>query len=112
MKKRELARRSARRNLKRLFTGVILLLIVCISFGVLLVSAHEKSDNKAVYTYYKSIEIQPGDTLWDIAEQTMPDNQDSVAEYVQHLKDMNNLSSDKIYAGQNLIISYRDTDYR
>lgn len=59
MKKRELARRSAKRNLKRLFTGVILILIVCISFGVLLVSAHEKSDNKAVYTYYKSIEIQP-----------------------------------------------------
>ena len=42
----------------------------------------------------------------------MPDEHGSVAEYVQQLKDMNNLSSDRIYSGQNLIISYNDTDYK
>ena len=88
-------------------------MIVCISFGVLLVSAHERSDEEDnVYTYYKSIEIHPGDTLWEIAEETMPDDDDSVAEYVQQLKDMNNLSSDKIYSGQDLIVSYTDTEYK
>ena len=114
MKKNASERYTAKRSLRRLFTGCILILVICISFGVLFVSAHEESDDKAVYTYYKSIEIQPGDTLWDIAESTMPDDHDSVsvAEYVQQLKDMNNLSSDKIHSGQNLIISYNDTDYR
>lgn len=112
MKKRGSGRHTVRKNLRKLFTGVILIFTICISFGAFLVSAHEKSGNQNVYTYYKSIEIQPGDTLWEIAENTMPDEHGSVAEYVQQLKDMNNLSSDKIYSGQNLIISYNDTDYK
>ena len=53
--------------------------------------------------------VQPGDTLWDIAENTMTSEYDSVTEYVQVLKDMNDLQSDDIQAGQHLIIAYNDT---
>ena len=64
-----------------------------------------------IYKYYKSIEIQPGDTLWDIAESTMTSEYDSVQEYVQVLKEMNNLDSDDIQAGQYLMIAYNDTEF-
>ena len=81
------------------------------SFGAFFVYAREQSaGDEAVYTYYKSIEIHPGDTLWDIAEETMTDSYDSVAEYVQVIKNMNGLDSDEIHSGQNLIIAYQDTD--
>ena len=39
----------------------------------------------------------------------MTDEYDSVVEYVQVLKDMNNLDSDNIEAGQDLIIAYNDS---
>ena len=104
--------RSGKKSFKRLFAGVILILIICVSFGAFFVSAHEKAGtDDIVYKYYKSIEVHPGDTLWNIAEDTMTDEYSSVAEYVQVLKDMNNLHSDDIQAGQNLIIAYNDTAY-
>lgn len=64
------------------------------------------------FKYYKSIQIQPGDTLWEIAEDTMTSEYDSVAEYVDVLKDMNSLSSDNIEAGQYLMIAYNDTEFK
>ncbi len=98
---------SAKRNLKRFSAGLILTMIICISFGTFLVYAREKPDSGiAAHKYYKSVQIQSGDTLWTIAEDTMTDEYDSVAEYVQVLKDMNGLDSDSIQSGQNLIIAY------
>ena len=109
MKKR-VSCNSTKKRFRRIFTGIILMMVICVSFGAFLVSAHEKtSAGDAVYKYYKSIEIQPGDTLWGIAEDTMTDEYDSVVEYVQVLKDMNNLDSDNIEAGQDLIIAYNDS---
>ena len=103
MKKR-VSRNSVKKRFRRVFTGIVLMLVICVSFGAFLVSAHEKtSADKTVYKYYKSIQIQSGDTLWAIYN--------SVAEYVQVLKDMNNLDSDDIQAGQNLIIAYNDSAY-
>lgn len=111
MKKR-VSRNSVKKRFRRIFTGIILMMVICVSFGAFLVSAHEKtSAGDAVYKYYKSIEIQPGDTLWEIAEDTMTAEYNSVAEYVQVLKDMNNLDSDDIQAGQDLIIAYNDSAY-
>ncbi len=89
-----------------------MVLLGCMLFGSFFVSAHEDtSDPHTVYTYYKSIEIQPGDTLWVIAENTMTSEYDSIQEYVQVLKDMNNLESDDIQAGQYLMIAYNDTEF-
>lgn len=110
--KKKVSGYSIKTRIRRLFTGTLIILISCISFGAFLVSAHEKTDaESAVYKYYKSIEIQPGDTLWTIAEDTITEEYDSVAEYVQVLKDMNRLGSDDIQAGQNLIIAYNDSAY-
>ena len=41
----------------------------------------------------------------------MTSEYDSVQEYVQVLKDMNNLESDDIQAGQYLMIAYNDTEF-
>ena len=101
-KRRKISKRAKRA--KRLFTGFICALIICVSGSAFLVSAQGLSDHDT-HTYYKSIEIQKGDTLWDIARQTKPADCGSTAEYVQVLKDMNRLGSDDIQSGQHLIVA-------
>jgi LysM repeat protein len=54
----------------------------------------------------KSIKIEKGDTLWDIANENLPEKYSSTEEYVKVLKEINGLSSDKIYSGENLMIMY------
>ncbi len=55
---------------------------------------------------YKSIEIQPGDSLWSIAEENMDAHYTSTNEYIEEIKQINNLHSDLIHSGQYLSIAY------
>ena len=64
----------------------------------------ETSD--AIEICYTSRLIEPGDSLWSIAEETITDSYGSVSEYVEALKVMNHLDSDTIHAGQYLMITY------
>lgn len=105
--RRKVSKRRLRNRIRNLCATVIIALAGSIIFGAFLVSAHE---NTSVSVYYKSIEIQPGDTLWNIAEDTMTSEYDSTAEYVEVLKDMNNLSSDQIHAGSHLMIAYEASE--
>ena len=86
----------------------VIVLFVSMSFSAFFVSAKEKDtpDHESTYIYYKSIKIEKGDTLWDIANENLPEKYSSTEEYVKVLKEINGLSSDKIYSGENLMIMY------
>lgn len=58
-------------------------------------------------SYYKSIEIEKGDTLWEIAEEYAPQADMTVTEYVRQLKQMNHLGEDTIHAGCHLVVMYQ-----
>ena len=49
-------------------------------------------------TYYKSVRIRTGDTLWDLAEQYAPDTDLT----------MNSLKDDTIHAGNYLTVMYQE----
>lgn len=98
--------------LHTILIGAAFLLVFSFGISNFIASAHENTGEQAIYKYYKSIQIQPGDTLWDIAEETMTSEYDSTAEYVDVLKEMNGLTSDQIEAGQYLTVAYNDTVYR
>ena len=74
------------------------------SFGKGNRSTEKTSD--AIEICYTSRLIEPGDSLWSIAEETITDGYGSVSEYVEALKVMNHLDSDTIHAGQYLMIAY------
>ena len=92
--------------------AMIIALILSIIAGRKLVSAHDNRKNEPVnFTYYKSIEVQEGDTLWDIAS-AYADEDTSVRAYVKELKKINHLDSDSIQEGSYLTVAYTDQDFR
>ena len=101
-----------RRELRRRMRGLVIAVLMVLAFlsgffGRTLVSAYAEEEYiKPVKRYYTSIQLQAGDSLWDIAEEYMDGSGYSKKEYVEVLKRMNGLSSDRIHAGQYLTVGY------
>ncbi len=55
---------------------------------------------------YTSICIQPGDTLWSIAEEYADGHYSSIQEYIEEVRFINELPSDTIHAYAYLVIPY------
>lgn len=53
-----------------------------------------------------SIQIQKGDTLWSIASNHMSDEYNDLNDYIAEIMVSNGLSSDKIQAGNYIIVPY------
>lgn len=104
------SRRESRRcfGLSGLFVFIITLTVIC---GFIVTGDFQslaQTENGAYGKLYKSITIEKGDTLWDIAEEYITDDYESIDEYVSVLMDMNNLKSDKILYGDQLIVAYSE----
>ena len=57
--------------------------------------------------YFTNIIIDKGDTLWDVASEYMDEEHyDSIYDYMNELRTMNNLKSDTLYEGQSFVITY------
>lgn len=119
MKTRRQVRSNRRKQaqLKKLFLCFATFMIVVslsVSFGTRLVDAHDNTADgmSDEYKYYKSIELSYGDTLWDIAEEYMTDDYDSIYEYIDELKYINGLESDDIHASRYLTVAYYDSEFK
>ncbi|WP_058485482.1 cell division suppressor protein YneA [Defluviitalea phaphyphila] len=89
----------------RLF--LLLVLFICIFQVFFIVVTYSFTEEKK-QTYnpikkYKQVRIKKGDTLWDIAKEYKPENQ-SINQYINYIKEFNNMKSYDIYAGDNIII--------
>lgn len=110
--------RRKRRNRKRFYRNRRIVLTIAVIFIAVIylsifggqesVRAYDHSGgDSADHRYYKSIQVNDGDTLWDIAALYMDDSYDSTADYIEELKEINKLSSDNIHAGCYLTVSYK-----
>lgn len=89
------------------------LIIICSCiFGSSFSSAHEpKESNPVKCKYYKSIQVQEGDSLWSIAEDNMSEEYSSIDEYLNEIITINHIPSwntDHIQEGTYLTIGYYD----
>lgn len=84
--------------------GVIFILVVAIYFFSVKGVASDGSD-KPLYKYYKSIQIEPGDTLYDLATKYSVDTKAFVSEviFINSLDNANDIKS-----GEYIIIPYYD----
>ena len=114
MSKRNCKNNRNRKGHRMFISGIISLLLVIICscfFGSFFSSAHAEHSPEATpkVKYYKSIEIQKGDSLWKIAEENISDEYQSIYEYMDELIRINNIdivSADKIQEGNYLTIAY------
>jgi len=100
-----------RRGITRGQAIVTILLIIIVSFAAgSMIFGKEKVAIAAPNTQKEAlvITIQPGDTLWSIAEAYQQESGLSVRELMEEIMIRNQLDSPMIYAGNNLVIpAYR-----
>ena len=108
-----LDRRYRAVQMQRFFLALII--IIAISFIVFLSSTMKAFAGSSVeelpkHKYYKSITVEKGDTLWDLAIANIDGAEVEMTDYMDEVRQMNNLYCDEIHAGQTLIVAYYSTD--
>lgn len=94
-----------RNILLALLTSIFVLACVLIGSSMGASSQSEAAQNES-YKYYTSVEIEKGDTLWNIAEEYITPEYASIQAYVDEIKELNHLGDDKIHSGEYLMIPY------
>lgn len=108
MGRREVSRHlMARRRMAIFFvTAALVLGGALLGSGAIAASRSEASMEHGSSKYYASIQIQQGDTLWGIASAYRSPEYGSIRDYIDEVKELNQLRSDEIHAGQFLIVPY------
>lgn len=89
---------------RALIAFTVLFLLILSLFVVTQTFAAEQESNRVKTVC--SVQIQPGDSLWSIAEHYYTDDFDSMKDYVAEIKRSNRLTSDTIHAGAYIIVPY------
>lgn len=94
-------RRKRRSNLnRRIWIGLVVLAILLPFAGTMAMGGQEVKETK---TYYESVQIHAGDTLWDLAKSYKSDGQNT-EQMVAEIMELNVMSSSNIRAGEKIII--------
>lgn len=94
-------------NKKRVWTiGIIILMIAMIFSVVFITKTVTASRNNNRIKLVTSIEIEKGDTLWEIASAYMSEEYDDLHDYIHEIKLSNGMTSDEIHTGNFLILPY------
>ena len=105
-KKKQAIKRQA------LLAAVMFLTILATVFvitGCLKANQVKASSAKEENVYYKTIQVEEGDTLWTLADQYMGSNSFDRQQYIDEVKEMNHLTDDTIESGSYLMIPYVET---
>ncbi|MEI3340432.1 MAG: LysM peptidoglycan-binding domain-containing protein [Eubacterium sp.] len=112
-KRSEATTRKIYRKRNQFITVVIAFIVIIAGMvvGGNLLQSHraEASNAYEKVVYYKSVEIEDGDTLWTLADQYMGDEFKDKESYIEEVKRLNHLSDDTIQAGSYLMVPYADT---
>ena len=105
---RSLARREAEVLAQKWCIGltiVFALMIVMMWFSSIQVFEGEE-ETYVVNKYYKTICVEAGDTLWDIAGEYVEGTDVSRQEYIDEVCRLNGLDADEIKAGEHIVVAY------
>lgn len=98
-------RRLDIRIIHAILAAVLLIAVTGIGGRMIIANASVKEGQNALERYYTSITIEDCDTLWDI-EARYNTGAENKEQYIRSIMQMNHMSSDILYSGQNLIIYY------
>ena len=100
---------SKRRRAEQIRKRIIMICLVVMVFAttVLAITQRASADTPEIRKKTcTSIEIQPGDTLWSIAETYYTDECLDLRSYIDEIKKTNNMCDDKLVSGRYLIVPY------
>lgn len=103
--------RHFRRQCFLVALAVALVLIFTLSYHAI-VSNATGADTEVSYKYYKSIEINYGDSLWSLADTYAGEQYASAQDYIDEVMHINHLSDDTLIAGQYLVVPYYSTEFK
>ena len=89
--------------------SIILAGVIC--FNVFNAKAKSSQTDVTLYKYYKNIEIQYDDTLWDLAKENYCKERQSMKEYIAEVKRINHLTDDVIVAGNHIVLPYYSSTF-
>lgn len=104
--RRRLSVRGFRTLRKRIISAAAASAFVLLMAGYMLFPSMAEEEERNAGPYYKSIQIEAGDSLWELAEHYSQGSPMSTEEYVRALKQMNGLREDTIHAGNYLTVVY------
>jgi cell division protein YceG involved in septum cleavage len=88
---------------------IIIAAIVILAVGYIGFNHSDSSDSQASDAsekYFTCITVEPGDSLWSIAEEYMTEEYDSVQDYINEVEEINNLKNTNIVSGTSLLVPY------
>lgn len=91
---------------RRFFQMITLLVILVVTCTGVVTALAASSDDKLAETELAQVIVMSGDTLWEIAVEHKPANQDTRI-YVEKLKQINGLGTSRIQAGDVLLLPAR-----
>ena len=100
---------------QKLFVAFVVVLLV--SLGILFGTsvnalASSKTDIASYNKYYTSIQVESGDTLWDISDDFIGNMNIDRTEYIDEICQINGIVQDEIHAGDYIVVPYYSKDIK
>lgn len=113
--KNQQRKRQRQKEIRRGFilTGIAAVLVLgfTLSYHALLSQANTELEEVS-YKYYTSVRIEPGETLWALADRYADrEHYASQDQYIDEVMRMNHLAGEEICAGHYLILPYYSTEF-
>ena len=110
-----LSKREAVVRRQRGLLAIVVILVV--TLGILLGTsmnalASSEKDIASYNKYYVSIQIESGDTLWNIADEYVEGFNLSKSDYIAEVCEINGISEDNIHAGDYIVVPYYSQDIK
>lgn len=98
--------KTKRKKILLFFLTLLIMFGVGVGFGTLLAKAEEPKLDP-MHKYYTSIKVEPGDTLWDLAELYMDEEHyDTRMDYIYEVININHMMTDRLTAGKKIVVPY------
>ncbi|MCI5585342.1 MAG: LysM peptidoglycan-binding domain-containing protein [Lachnospiraceae bacterium] len=106
LKRRALLKRSFALSL---FSALLVLVLSFGCFGMW--SQAQNKQNTSLYKYYTNVEVQYGDSLWDIASRYCDSSYEDYDTYIREVMLINRMLEPNITAGSYLIVPYHSAEF-
>ena len=105
------ARQKREAVIRFLLGCFVILAVLVVTFHVFTLKGKAQSSEQK-FKYYTSVQLQSGDTLWDLADQYMDKEMNTRTSFIAEVKSINHISDEnEIIAGKLLIVPYYSTEY-